>query len=125
MPRGTVKWFNPTKGYGFIQPQDVLLMSINRQKAVGRQPAKHVDRETVCKHQRLSAAIRAARQEPKRWAPFVGQPHDRSLRGVTKTSRTLTCSRRGGTIVYVCFSFFRELMHPLFRDSECRVLSPR
>jgi cold shock protein len=36
MATGTVKWFNPTKGYGFIQPQDGGRDVIVHISAVGR-----------------------------------------------------------------------------------------
>ena len=36
MATGTVKWFNPTKGYGFIQPQDGSRDVFVNISAVGR-----------------------------------------------------------------------------------------
>jgi cold shock protein len=60
MPTGNVKWFNATKGYGFIQPQgggrDVFvhisaveragLSSLNEGQAVGADPAQSGSRRS-------------------------------------------------------------------------------
>ncbi len=38
MAVGTVKWFNPVKGYGFITPEDGGKDVIARERAPGRSP---------------------------------------------------------------------------------------
>ena len=43
MANGTVKWFNPTKGYGFIQPEDGSADVFVHISAVEQSPLGRVD----------------------------------------------------------------------------------
>lgn len=41
MPTGTVKWFNPTKGFGFIQPENGgkdIFLHVSAVERAGLQP---------------------------------------------------------------------------------------
>ncbi|MGP1395376.1 MAG: cold-shock protein [Inquilinaceae bacterium] len=51
MPKGTVKWFNPVKGYGFISPDDgskdafVHISAVERAGLTGLQEGQQVEFE--------------------------------------------------------------------------------
>ncbi len=53
MPTGTVKWFNATKGYGFIQPSDgsqdafVHISAVERAGLTGLREGQKVEFELV------------------------------------------------------------------------------
>ncbi|MCG8596219.1 MAG: cold-shock protein [Kiloniellales bacterium] len=53
MPKGTVKWFNATKGYGFIQPDDgdrdafVHISAVERAGLSGLNEGQRVEYELV------------------------------------------------------------------------------
>ena len=53
MATGTVKWFNPTKGYGFIQPSDggadafVHISAVERAGLSGLREGQKVEYELV------------------------------------------------------------------------------
>ncbi len=53
MTTGTVKWFNPTKGYGFIQPNDgskdafVHISAVERAGLSGLREGQKVEYELV------------------------------------------------------------------------------
>ncbi len=53
MPTGTVKWFNPAKGYGFIQPDDgsndafVHISAVERAGLTGLREGQKVEYEVV------------------------------------------------------------------------------
>ena len=53
MANGTVKWFNPTKGYGFIEPEDgskdafVHISAVERSGLLGLTEGQRVSFELV------------------------------------------------------------------------------
>jgi len=61
MATGTVKWFNATKGYGFIQPQDggkdvfVHISAVERAGLTGLNEGQRVDYELVANRGKQSA----------------------------------------------------------------------
>ena len=61
MPTGTVKWFNPTKGYGFIQPQGggkdvfVHISAVQRAGLTGLNEGQQIEYEIVSNRGRESA----------------------------------------------------------------------
>jgi CspA family cold shock protein len=63
MPTGTVKWFNPQKGYGFIQPggggggRDVFvhISAVERAGLSTLNEGQHVDFELVTNRGKTSA----------------------------------------------------------------------
>ena len=61
MATGTVKWFNPTKGYGFIQPQGggkdvfVHISAVERAGLSSLNEGHHVQYESVANRGRESA----------------------------------------------------------------------
>jgi len=61
MSTGTVKWFNPTKGYGFIQPQGggqdvfVHISAVERAGLSTLNEGQHVEHEIVSNRGKSSA----------------------------------------------------------------------
>jgi cold shock protein len=61
MPTGTVKWFNPSKGYGFIQPQGggkdvfVHISAVERAGLSSLNEGQAIDFETVSNRGKTSA----------------------------------------------------------------------
>ena len=61
MATGTVKWFNATKGYGFIQPQDggkdvfVHISAVERAGLTGLNEGQRVEYELVSNRGKQSA----------------------------------------------------------------------
>ena len=55
MPNGTVKWFNPTKGFGFIEPDDGgkdAFVHISAVQEAGLADLKEGQKPLHCNHQK-------------------------------------------------------------------------
>jgi CspA family cold shock protein len=83
MPTGTVKWFNPTKGYGFIQPQGggkdvfVHISAVERAGLSGLNEGQAIEFELVSNRGKTSAENLRVRWSSVKFSifrPIEGRP---------------------------------------------------
>jgi CspA family cold shock protein len=87
MTTGTVKWFNPTKGFGFIQPDDggadvfVHISAVERSSLgslnEGQKLSFELERDQIAKYRLMGRAARAALHlaRPSTWRnPYCRRP---------------------------------------------------
>ena len=79
MPKGTVKWFNPTKGYGFIQPtggggKDVFvhISAVERAGFSTLNEGQVVEYEEVSNRGRTAAENLRVSRLASVWPPPIG-----------------------------------------------------
>src|SRR5215471_16895106 len=85
MPTGTVKWFNPAKGYGFIQPEDGSKDVFVHISAVERSGLGHLveGQRTGSRQCRINSALAK---------PLNFPPNPASTGGAEAIIRSLACS---------------------------------
>lgn len=77
MATGTVKWFNPTKGFGFIQPDDggqdvfVHISAVERAGLSGLAEGQKISFEVQLDRKRGKSSAEICASEGQRQQPFV------------------------------------------------------
>jgi CspA family cold shock protein len=128
MAKGTVKWFNATKGFGFIQPEGGTKDVFVHASALERAGITHLDdgqkvtfdlergrdgRESAPRHPTFASDQQPS--EPSADAPALDPAHPRS------TSPSTTCSIAWPSMVSTVLTFSRPDRSPCSRT--CRSIA--
>jgi len=122
MPIGTVKWFNATKGYGFIQPNDgskdvfVHISALERsdlgQLVEGQKVQFDLERG-VGQHELELLELHAVRHYAERGEPGVLDAHEQQMRALRDRARKRFTDELGREFVRADLALHRTLVESL------------